>query len=226
MRIDGVFQTGTPNTANTGRGIVTRSCNASVIKNVRFEDCDVYVQARAAGAEGDGGGGTANLRIVDCLGVYGAKFIDGGSATSNIGSGGECKIQSSASGSYFRHNNHVINAGIQFTRKAGATTLANGANVSVGDGANGYIYITGPTSSFSIDSVQAPALTNNEDGAKVRICYPGFQQITLRNQFATGTAAADRLRLPGGADIVQAGPFTFELSYDAGDQKWDYIGRP
>lgn len=101
--------------------------------------------------------------------------------------------------------------------RSNAVTLSNGANQNVGISGAGYMRVGGPTSAFSIGGL---VNTGAIDGRMVTIYNATAQIMTIKYQ-DSGSSAANRIFIPGGADYVCPTTFcTVNLIYDSGSTQW------
>ena len=105
-------------------------------------------------------------------------------------------------------------------------TCTNGLNSSIQSGSGlprSRYRVTGPTASFSVDSIAVPLLTpQSVDGFELELYNPTSQYMTLVDvSTATGGASSQRIQVcNGGANIEIAGPGYARLTYDLTAANW------
>ena len=103
-------------------------------------------------------------------------------------------------------------------------TASNGANNDISIGSRSFLRITGPSAAFSITGI-----SGGTDG-KVVVLYNGTaQKMTIANDNASSTTAADRiytLTNSGTGDYTVNGNGTATLIYSAADSRWLAMAPP
>jgi hypothetical protein len=95
-------------------------------------------------------------------------------------------------------------------------SLATGANASVNSGTNKYIKLSGPSGAFTINGI-----AGGQDNEEIVLENSTGLQITLAQDSGVDPTPANRLYLPGAADIVNTNnPGFFGFKYDASVNRW------
>lgn len=98
-------------------------------------------------------------------------------------------------------------------------TLANGDNNNVATSSSYKLRVQGPSAAFAITGIAAA----DKDGAIMRIYNPVAQDMTLKNENASSTAA-NRITTLTGADVTLTGVSAATLVYDLTDARWILFG--
>jgi len=99
-----------------------------------------------------------------------------------------------------------------------ALTLANGDNNNVVAGTKSFVRVAGPTAAFAITGI-----AGGFDGKRLVIYNPTGNNMTLRNESASSTAA-NRITTLTGADSATNGAGAMHLIYSATDSRWILLG--
>ena len=99
-----------------------------------------------------------------------------------------------------------------------ALTLANGDNNNVAAGTKSFVRVAGPTAAFAITGI-----AGGFDGKRLVIYNPTGNNMTLRNESASSTAA-NRITTLTGADSATNAAGAMHLIYSATDSRWILLG--
>ena len=113
-------------------------------------------------------------------------------------------------------NNFPAGSDLSFGRYA-LSTLANGNNAAVPVGTNVFIEVSGPTSAFTINGINA---SPNRDGKFIILLNQTGQNMTIANQSGTDPTAANRIVCLTGADKTVTGNSSAMLIYSGSASRW------
>lgn len=92
--------------------------------------------------------------------------------------------------------------------------LSNGANDNISASNTSFLYITGPSSAFTVGG-----FTDGQNGKRLVVYNSTAQNMTIENE-ETSSTAANRILTPIGTDMVTSGVGAIELIYNSAASRW------